>query len=82
MKLKPIAEDVGGNAETGTKPKIAIVQKLCYIEAISRLPYKALVEAINACLPQNNSKSSRSTGPGKTFQQWRVFHYLLIYMKS
>ena len=47
------------------------------IEATYRLPYEALVEAINACLPQNKNKSFLSTRRARTFQ-WYVFHYMLI----
>ena len=66
------------NAEAGAKPKIAIVQKPCCIEATCRLPYEALVEAINERLPQNKSKSFCSTRPARTFQ-WYAFHYLLMH---
>ena len=64
-----------GNAEAGARPKIAIVQKPCYLESTCGLPYEALVEAINAGLPQKKSKIFHSTRPmpAGTFQ-WYVFH--------
>ena len=69
-----------GNAEAEAKPHIAVVQKPCCIEATCRLSYEALVEAINACLPQNKSKSSRSTRPARTFQLY-FLHYLSTHEK-
>ena len=44
------------SGEVGVTPKLGKgenhdMQKPCYIEATCRLPYEALVEAINACLP-------------------------------
>ena len=61
-------------------PKIAIVQKPCYAEATCRLPYKALVEAINACSPQNKNNYFLSTRRARTFQ-WYVFYYFLMHEK-
>ena len=56
VHLMPTVKASWGNAEAGAMPKIAIVQKpcctmACYLEATCRLPYEALVEVINACLP-------------------------------
>ena len=70
-----VSRESWGNAEARAMPNIAIVQKLCYKEATCWLPYEALVDAINVCLPQNKSKSFRSTRPSRTFQ-WYILHYL------
>ena len=68
-----------GNAEAEAKPKIAIVQKPCYIELTCRLPYESLVETINACLQKKN-ESFCFTRLARTFQKY-VFHKLLIHEK-
>ena len=44
----PMPRGSWGKGETWPKPKIAIVQKPFYVYATCRLPYEALVEAINA----------------------------------
>ena len=61
-------------------PEMSIVQKPCYIEATCWLPYEALVGAIDACLPQDKSKSFLSTTRERALQ-WYVFHYLLTHEK-
>ena len=81
--LHPVMSPRGGwdNANAGAMPKIAIVQKPCYVEATCQLPYETLVEATNACLPQNKSKSFLSVSYAGENVSVACFQYLLMYEK-